>query len=374
MTLLLLPACYLFLFLSYFWSYGHAEQKQSEVLIDLETHFELSLLHTHQIHIPDHPHGFNPSLVPWKEGWLLSFREIESHEKCLSSHIYFVLLNQDFEPISPAQKLDAYCKSPADARLVCCEDKLYCVYSNKERIKEESHSIWRMWIAEVKEKNNTFLLHKPTKLTNFPCMYPGRDEKNWVPFFYDNQLLLAYSLQPHRIFRAQLETSTCMGFSSHLTKTMWKFGQMRGGTPAILVKGRYLAFFHSSQWLYSKHSQGLKSSHYFMGAYTFSATPPFVIQSISSRPIVGEGFYSGKQYTPYWKKSVQAIFPTGLIEYGSYLLVSYGRQDHEMWIATFDTELLLHSLRLVSTLPSCTINKGHAHDIDIKKSFKNIPT
>lgn len=330
--------------------YGQTESPESpespEDLIDLEQHFEPALISTQQIHIPNHPHGFNPSLVPWKKGWLLSFREIEKKEKLLS-YLYFVTLDDHFRPTSPAQKMDTHCQSPADGRLLFCGEKLYCVYGNTIPSKAEEHPIWRIWVAEVQEEKGLFTLYMPTKLTQFQGESPNKDEKNWAPFVYDNTLLLTQHLKPHRVLRAQVGLPSCTAFSLHPTKNIWRWGPLRGGTPALLIQGRYLAFFHSAQWMRSKHSQGLNSYHYFMGAYTFSPTPPFAIESISVNPIVGEHFYSGAQYPPHWNKPVQAIFPCGLAERGPHLLVAYGRQDHEIWIATFDTQMLLTSLQSV---------------------------
>lgn len=311
---------------------------------DLEKRLEPSLVEIVQIKIPHHPHAFNPSLVAWGDGWLLSFREIEQRGKALLSHLYFVKLNQYFQQVAPPQRINAGCKSPADARLLMGQEKLYCVYSHKEHTQEKTF-MWRLWIAEVHEEEGLFNLHLPTPLTHFTGMHPQKDEKNWAPFFYDGQLLLTYSLKPHRIFLSHLGSPVCSDFSLSKTPVNWDWGSLRGGTPALLIDGRYLSFFHSAKWMHSKHSKGKRSYHYFMGVYTFSPTPPFALLEMSDYPIIGKGFYCGSAYTPYWKKSVQAIFPSGLAQQGSYLLVTYGRQDHEMWVAKFDKNLLLSSLK-----------------------------
>lgn len=347
---------YSLLFL-FFTTHAHAEKQaaEAEEWADLEELFEPSLVDMIQIKIPDHPEAFNPSLVAWGRGgadrWLLSFREIEQADKFLLSHLYFVKLNQDFQPISSPQRIDAFCRSPADARLLQCGDALYCVYSHKEPSTKENSFVWRLWLAEVYEEAEAFTLRFPTPLTEFPGMHHAKDEKNWAPFSYNDQLLLAYTLKPHRILLARLGSQTCTDFSLHQTGSKWKWGGLRGGTPALLIEGRYVAFFHSAKWMHSKQSEGRRSYHYFMGAYTFSPKPPFAILEMSPLPIVGLGFYSGPIYIPHWKKPIQAIFPSGLAELGPYLLVSYGRQDHEMWIAKFDKRLLLDSLKPLKNYP-----------------------
>ena len=83
--------------------------------------------------------------------------------------------------------------------------------------------------------------------------------------------------------------------------------------------------------------------HYFRGAYTFSRHPPFEGTAVSPQPIVGKGFYHGPIYERYWG-SVRVVFPCGFIYDENYLWVSYGRQDHELWIAKLDKKKLLESL------------------------------
>jgi predicted GH43/DUF377 family glycosyl hydrolase len=127
----------------------------------------------------------------------------------------------------------------------------------------------------------------------------------------------------------------------------WHWGQLRGGTQAVLDGDHYLAFFHSSINLATLQSHGNDRLHYFVGAYTFSAHPPFEIQSISPVPIVGKKWYHGKEYKPYWNP-VQVVFPCGLLIENDYIYLSYGRQDHEMWISKIDKKQLYQSLVAVS--------------------------
>jgi predicted GH43/DUF377 family glycosyl hydrolase len=91
------------------------------------------------------------------------------------------------------------------------------------------------------------------------------------------------------------------------------------------------------------HSYGEKIPHYFMGAYTFEKTPPFSIRRMSPSPIIGKDFYHGEHYDYYWKP-VQVVFPGGYVFDGDKIYLAYGRQDHEIWIATIDKVQLLSSL------------------------------
>jgi len=83
--------------------------------------------------------------------------------------------------------------------------------------------------------------------------------------------------------------------------------------------------------------------HYFMGAYTFSNSPPFNITQISPEPIWAKNFYSGLNYERYWG-SVRVVFPCGFFTDEKFIWITYGRQDHELWIVKLDKQGLLKSL------------------------------
>ena len=76
----------------------------------------------------------------------------------------------------------------------------------------------------------------------------------------------------------------------------WSFGEIIGGTPASLIENQYFGFFYSmkiernEQQRNDHNSMGYNNNNvdknlYFLGAYTFSRHPPFMITSISRLPI-----------------------------------------------------------------------------------------
>ena len=85
-------------------------------------------------------------------------------------------------------------------------------------------------------------------------------------------------------------------------------------------------------------SWGWEMWHYFMGAYTFSAEPPFQITKISQKPIYADEFYT---QSDNWKR---VVFPGGFVSSGQNIYVAYGKDDCEMWIAALDKEALMNSL------------------------------
>ena len=166
---------------------------------------------------------------------------------------------------------------------------------------------------------------------------------------------------PHHVLLPSLKTGISTTASYTCALMDWQWGELRGGTPAILDGDSYISFFHSSIIMPSVHSNGKKIQHYVMGAYRFSARPPFALTHVSPEPIVGKGFYEGKEY-PTWKP-LRVIFPMGCIVGDEHIWVSYGRQDFEIWVATFDKKKLYASLVPCSSI-ECDINKYYKRSMN----------
>ncbi len=314
-------------------------------LFDLEDMVQDFVLETKRIEVPGFPDIFNPSIIEWDGSLLLSFRIYSPNGS--AGQIGLVRLDENGNQIGPGQILDipftdAYCHAKRqDPRLISFNHRLYIVYNNhlKTIINRE---IRRMLVAEILSDGQSFYVEKSDIFMNFEGESPTRNEKNWVPFSYRDQLMLAYSINPHKIFRPMLGTEFCESFSTSEAKMKWDWGALRGGTPALKIGDQYLAFFHSSKNLPTVHSDGKTILHYFMGAYTFSSEPPFEIQAISPEPIVGKRFYHGPACKT-WKPQ-RVVFPCGFVLLGDTAWVSYGRQDHEVWLVKIDVKKLLESL------------------------------
>jgi predicted GH43/DUF377 family glycosyl hydrolase len=203
-----------------------------------------------------------------------------------------------------------------------------------------------MYVAEVHHEGDSFFIDEPAPITSFHIVFKPRWEKNWVPFVYKDELLLGYSLSPHIILKPILGTNLCETMADTSNQATWDWGELRGGTPALLEGDRYLAFFHSSKLMSTIHSKGKNLKHYFMGAYTFSSEPPFNITHISPEPIVGKKFYRGPAYKTW--KPLRVVFPGGFVTDDEFIWVAYGRQDFEVWIVKLDKKRLLDSLVPVS--------------------------
>ena len=337
----------------FFFSVLFAASLQSEDLLDLEEFPQEFVLETKQIRIAGYPDAFNPSIIRWEGRLLLSFRFIPDLKQKFVSRIGLIGLDEEFNPIGDPEILsfrEEDSSIPAridDLRLIEVAGKLYIVYADNH------HTVltrggFRVYVAELVSSEKGFLVKGIECLSDFPGENPNRREKNWTPFDYKGSLCLAYSIMPHIIFYLVNGESRCECVASTDFSVEWPWGELRGGTSGILDEGEYIAFFHSSTLMPSIHSEGSDILHYFMGAYTFSAEPPFAITRISPEPIFGKGFYSGMSYTPYWKP-VKVVFPCGFVLDKNYVWISYGRDDHECWIVKLNKRELINSLHPVES-------------------------
>ena len=355
---------YRFFILFLLWTYS------CNASLDLETgKVQDFVIETKQIILNEYPTALNPSIVRWKDRFLMSFRIIPGRTQKYTSHVGLVFLDKNFNPISKPQILqlrDPHSRVPSraeDARLlVVGGSHLYIVYDDNP-YPALSRGGFRMYVADLKWDGKEFSVHNKKCLSEYEGQDSNVREKSWVPFDYKGKLHLAYSLMPHIIFFPNLKAGACTTVSSSLSKTNWNHGTLRGGTPALQIGNEYLSFFHSSKAMTTIHSHDKKALHYFMGAYTFSTCPPFAITRISPEPIIGKGFYSGMSYVPY-HHPVKVIFPCGFVSNEKYIWVLYGRDDYENWVVKLDRVGLLKSLLPVSTekVYLNTFHKEHTRD------------
>jgi hypothetical protein len=120
----------------------------------------------------------------------------------------------------------------------------------------------------------------------------------------------------------------------------WPYGELRGGTNAILIGNKYLALFHSRGRV-----KGSFRYTYFMGAYTFSPHPPFTLLQISRYPIVHHKLYEGPTFSTWRRKAPNnyIVFPMNIYEDNDSLMVSIGTQDRRGWLCRLNyTAILLN--------------------------------
>lgn len=304
--------------------------------LDLEVMAQDFVIEVKQLQIPGHPNACNPSLIRWHNQFLLSFDAyIQRNDQ--PDGIGIVYLDDDFNVIGKPKILDLPMNLWQDSRLITITDRLYLVFNGSI-----AGGIRRMFVVQVELDGEKFILNTPEALLYFPGENADQWERNWIPFVSEDALFLTYSLAPHRVLRPILGTQTCEEISSTPLYCAWNWGTPKPGTAAHLDGDHYLALFHSTKVMTTKHSEEKSVQHYFMGAYTFENRPPFAITAISQTPIVGKGFYHGQEYAMI--KPCRVVFPCGIVIDDQFAWVVFGRQDHEVWMAKLEKRGLYESL------------------------------
>jgi len=148
-------------------------------------------------------------------------------------------------------------------------------------------------------------------------------EKNWIFFAHGRRLNFIYHAGRgwHEIY-AMSRGGAAPAWRSR-NRMNWQWGEIRGGTNAVLADGQYWTFFHS-QHRYPREWR------YFMGAYSFEARPPFRITAYTPMPLYTPPAPS-QSHLPLDVKHV--IFPSGLLKVGEEWLIFSGYNDERVVVS-----------------------------------------
>lgn len=302
-----------------------------------------SILDTKQIQIPNYPKAYNPSLIAYKGGYLLSFRytkraPMKSAYRTDSSFIGLAKLDADFnflpEPIYLLDILSysAQLSSTAeDARLLKMGERVFIFFNDLPYFQPNGQ--FALYFGELIEKKGMFVFKEPPKPLYYAEATPT--EKNWSPFTKEGRLFLIYSDNPRIILELNPSTGICTKVSEAKWSCDWGWGVVRGGTPAYLVDDQFLTFFHSVDFLHSEHRL---RRYYFIGAYTFEQEYPYSIQGITPGPLGTDQYYQ-------LNNRKRVVFPGGLVVQDETIHVAWGKNDNRIFITSFDKKKLLDSMK-----------------------------
>ena len=299
---------------------------------------------------------FNPSIVATDGGYLLSFRWDEP-DRCLKNltksarwsaktvRICLVELNHQFIPKSLPQVLSLVDQNgdpihdPADMRIIRVKDKIVGVF-NTANARSTDKAIIRLYSVnfEKEEKSGNYLPSPCHKLIYEDARYDV--EKNWTPFVWKNELYLVYEITPHTIIKPDLATGFCQLIEKESFAEDWKFGPLRGGTPAIVSNHLYISFFHSI--LPAARMTRHHSYYYFMGCYAFAEVPPFQVKAITPAPILPAELYSLRH------NHRKILYPSGLTENDEDFIVACGENDEHIVLVTVDKKKLFRELKEIA--------------------------
>jgi predicted GH43/DUF377 family glycosyl hydrolase len=317
----------------------------------------------------------NPSVIRYNDVALVVYRLGFSKK----DHIAFMYFNPKTWEIIKSPDIIEFCGTEDKNRLWDC-DRHWPVVAEDSRIfysngnlhivyninRGEHKKIYYARVYRNETRDQTYIFD-PSYLLDCTHEIGMRHQKNWSPFDYSpnninntnntnnnnnniekNILYFIYSINPHRIMSISTNENTS-GIAKAETKyiteinnfdSIWKYGEMRGGSPAVLINDDYyLSFFHSSALV---NYPGITS--YFMGAYLFENKPPFRISHITPFPLMSRDFLNYEKFGWPYRKVDFIAFPMGYIYDDDYIYVSYGRNDKESWILKLKRFEFLSSL------------------------------
>ncbi|MFA9220243.1 MAG: hypothetical protein ACEQSL_03550, partial [Sediminibacterium sp.] len=229
-----------------------------------------------------------------------------------------VLLNLHSELVAPHGKTYAKGYHVEDPRLFIYDDDLYLSYTDGYQMAQAKIN------PRTLQAEESFYIEKPDAM---------RTEKNWIFFEHEGDLYSVYNTSPHIIFKMNGRKWEKV-FTEHW-QPKWNYGEIRGGTPPMLIGDRYISFFHSAMGVRYRSNEGRQ---YFMGAYTFEAKPPFRPISISKEPILCGEIINDD--IPRLSNSIFVVFPSGTIRTEKGFLVSFGDNDYRCRFAELSNEFL----------------------------------
>lgn len=301
------------------------------------------VLSTHTLSIPGYPDAYNPSLLAYQDGYLLSFRytsrlpDLIRQTRTDASFIGLARLDAQCRVIPESVQLlsiqsysSKYSLSAEDARLLRFQNEIYLFFNDRPSTESSGFA---MYFAKIREEKGGFTLQEPAKPLRYP--FAVSVEKNWSPFTTDDKLYVIYADHPRTILEVDPHTGNCHEITKAPFPASWDLGEIRGGTQAYRVGPFFLTFFHSCF-----PASTPKNRAYVMGAYLFDPTPPFTVRSLIPLPLGTVPDYTQKN-------PQKVVFPCGLVVQEDKLLVTWGKSDNQMQLTVFDRNQLLQCMQPV---------------------------
>lgn len=311
------------------------------------------VLDVKKVSIRDVVAPYNASLIEHGDGYRLFFRyDVLVSTPNVPFHSYIGCADLDAD-LNQTEKdfvtIETGSKFSEDPRVIASNNQLYVSY-NDVLSPQEGDRIIKMACLDPKSLQTKYVTDLDLQIQHI--------EKNWAPFNYQTpkgteEIYVEYELNPRKLYKLpdpKINSLVRMIFAKgpRLQSFPWPkiWGYPSGGTPARLVDGQYLAFFHS------RFKDSSDKPWYVMAAYTFEAHPPFKVTGVSHFPILFQGIYE----TPPQNSApvnLNAVFPGGFVQGKKngkdVLYVACGENDCAVKIITLDKEALLKSLKKIKS-------------------------
>jgi len=278
---------------------------------------------------------FNLSVRKTNKGFSGIIRSSSSGSNIYSSP-YRIILDDignviDFNHIDFSHLNLNNCKPNMIINGICAngiEDPNIFIYQNEEWIianclgsSHQHHPcIDILCIFLLSDPYNSFRFLSPPSSINL-----SQRQKNWSPFEYNGKLLCEYSLEPHIILEININdgSTSIIHNSGDNGRSITIFNSLRCGVPPILISNDlFLGIGH----IQSYHTIGYL--HFF---YTFENSPPFRIINKSK---------------PFKLDNAEKVqFASGLSFYNNNIYVSYGINDNDNRISSYNINTILNLLQ-----------------------------
>jgi predicted GH43/DUF377 family glycosyl hydrolase len=261
----------------------------------------------------------NPSIVNYNSKIVFCYRKF-----WYASKLYISYTNEDYSLVDKKEISIKEYSALEDPRLFIHKDNLYlsCISLSKTK-----HKISQIYLS-LDQDLNIKQVYKP----RFKDL--KTTEKNWQFFSVNNKLYCIYSLRPYKVF--EVIDNDMFLIKEQYKDIPWEYGYIRGGSSPILLNNNYYSFFHSTQI-----ENNIK--YYYMGVLKFSSVFPFGPISFTPEPILVPDIEEEK-YKDWYAK---VVFPCGSIVERDSFIVSYGYQDHECRLSSFNIQDIENKLCLI---------------------------
>jgi len=277
------------------------------------------------------PFGYNPSLVEYQNGYLLSHRWHSLGHAGTSLAITEMDDRFNAKVTKPVALSGA--NSFEDMKFFKYKGEIWCSYIESNWPTKPT-SIVRYGKLEKTERGWTI---SGQWQVQFGKNDGSAMEKNWCFWENDNRLFCIYQSIPEQIVLDVEGYKRTAEYKSEFPH--WKWGEVKGGVMAGFHKGKLLRFFHST--LDNEASPDRR--RYYIGAALMEPKPPFETIALSSEPIARGSetcdltqaeLGTCTHYKP------QVIFPGGVVRQGDNWLLSVGLNDAESAILKLDEKSL----------------------------------
>lgn len=212
------------------------------------------------INLP-HQDGFNGSIIPFHNNWLCAYRT-GNGKNAFPFVSHLCVLDKNYQTI---KYLNSYQKIE-DPKLFKHPDGRILMFNS---CWDADRKVTCFGVSVIMNKKEELIYN----WSNLSLQQEKKWQKNWIPFLYNEQIYLIYSISPWRVLKLIENNENCFTTKTAYEETWnpqtWS-SVIRGNASAIFLKDSYLGIWHTPK--------------YEIGFFLFNQNPPFIPFAISKYP------------------------------------------------------------------------------------------